>query len=172
MAVPALTEIRWHARAGEGAKTASQILALALLRSGRQVQSFSAVGTPLCAYTRFATQPIHHRDSSAEPDLVVVLDDTLLDDPSVREGIDKHTKLLVVPPGRFDVADASIAMLGAVAAVLGEPTLAELEEAIVDVLGSKAPERKLRAAAEKGFAWQSRPAGAAAPSAIEKGVEP
>ena len=39
-----LTEIRWHARAGQGAKTASQVLALALLRSGKSVQSFPEYG--------------------------------------------------------------------------------------------------------------------------------
>ena len=149
------TEIRWHARAG--ATTAAQILALALVRSGRQVQSFPVFGTPLCAYTRFGPEPLNHHHCVAEPDLVVVLDETLLGDASVTAGVGKRTKLLVVPPGGFDGADTSLAMLGAVAAVLGEPTLAELEEAIVDVLGGKASERKLRDAAEKGFAWQSRP---------------
>ena len=38
-----LTEIRWHARAGQGAKTAAQILALALLRDGKGVQAFPGV---------------------------------------------------------------------------------------------------------------------------------
>ena len=40
----ALTEIRWHARAGQGAKTAAQVLALALMRSGQSVQAFPEYG--------------------------------------------------------------------------------------------------------------------------------
>ena len=39
-----MTEIRWHARAGQGAKTAAQILALALLRTGKGVQAFPEYG--------------------------------------------------------------------------------------------------------------------------------
>ena len=39
-----MTEIRWHARAGQGAKTAAQILALALLRDGKGVQAFPEYG--------------------------------------------------------------------------------------------------------------------------------
>ena len=51
-----LTEIRWHARAGQGAKTASQMLALALLRSGRSVQAFPEYG-PERRGRRFARTP-------------------------------------------------------------------------------------------------------------------
>ena len=46
-------------------------------------------------------------------------------------------------------------MLGAVAAELGEPPLEALQDAIVDVLGSKSPPEELRAAAAEGFAWPS-----------------
>jgi pyruvate ferredoxin oxidoreductase gamma subunit len=155
-----LTEIRWHARAGQGAKTASQILALALLRSGKEVQSFPEYGperrgAPLRAYTRYGSEPVRRHDSVEEPDLVVVLDDSLLEEPAVREGVDAGTRLLVVPHDRFGGVDTNVAMLGAVAAVLGEPPLDALQDAVVDVLGGKVPEARLRAAAEKGFAWQS-----------------
>ena len=54
--MPGLTEIRWHARAGQGAKTASHVLALALLRSGKSVQSFPAYGPERnVAWRRFAS---------------------------------------------------------------------------------------------------------------------
>jgi pyruvate ferredoxin oxidoreductase gamma subunit len=74
-----LTEIRWHARAGQGAKTAAQLLALALLRAGRSVQAFPEYGperrgAPLRAFTRVAGRPIRRHDTITEPDLVVVLD--------------------------------------------------------------------------------------------------
>ena len=56
-AMSGLTEIRWHARAGQGAKTASQVLAQALLRRGKSVQAFPEYGperrgAPLRAFTR------------------------------------------------------------------------------------------------------------------------
>ena len=56
----AMTEIRWHARAGQGAKTAAQVLALALMRSGQNVQAFPEYGperrgAPLRAFTRRRT---------------------------------------------------------------------------------------------------------------------
>ena len=67
-----LTEIRWHARAGQGAKTAAQILALALLRSGKGVQAFPEYGperrgAPLRAYTRVEDRPIRRHDSDQRP---------------------------------------------------------------------------------------------------------
>jgi pyruvate ferredoxin oxidoreductase gamma subunit len=173
-----LTEIRWHARAGQGAKTASQILALALLRSGKSVQSFPEYGperrgAPLRAYTRFGSQPVRRHDSVTEPNLVVILDASLLSDVSVGEGLDAQTTVLVnadvapaqiggarvctVPTARFEAAEgagfANVAMLGAVAGALGEPSLETLQDAIVEVLGTKSSTASLRAAAAEGFAW-------------------
>lgn len=177
--MPELTEIRWHARAGQGAKSASQILALALLRSGKSVQSFPEYGperrgAPLRAYTRFGPERVRRHDSVEEPDLVVVLDASLLGEEAVSEGVRAGTTVLVngdhrqsvgaatvrtVPTARFasttGAGFANVAMLGAVAAELGEPPLEALQEAIVDVLGSKSPPEALRAAAAEGFAWRT-----------------
>jgi pyruvate ferredoxin oxidoreductase gamma subunit len=174
-----LTEIRWHARAGQGAKTASQILALALLRSGKSVQSFPEYGperrgAPLRAYTRYGVKPVRRHDSVTEPNLVVVLDPTLLGEESVAEGVEPGIPVIVnadgetgpvggaavrtVPADRFATGGASfanVAMLGAVAATLGEPPLAALQDAIVEVLGKKSSPEALRAAAAEGFAWLS-----------------
>lgn len=174
-----LTEIRWHARAGQGAKSASQILALALLRSGKSVQSFPEYGperrgAPLRAYTRYADRQVRRHDSVEEPDLVVVLDRSLVAEESVAEGVDVETTVLVngaarvpvgnarvraVPTETFtsmrDAGFANVAMLGAVAAALGEPPLETLQQAIVDVLGRKSPPEALRAAAAEGFACLS-----------------
>ena len=152
-----LTEIRWHARAGQGAKTASQVLALALLRSGRSVQSFPEYGperrgAPLRAYTRFADGAIRRHDAIEHPDVVVVLDESLLEEPSVREGVSEGTRMLVNRRlGRM----ANIEMLGAVAATLGEPPLEALQDAAVEILGGKTPARDLRAAVAEGFACRS-----------------
>lgn len=158
--MPELTEIRWHARAGQGAKTASNILALALLRNGKSVQSFPEYGperrgAPLRAYTRFSNARVRRHDAIDEPDLVVVLDDTLLEEPAVREGVSSETRMLVVPAGRFATAQTNVAMLGAVAAELGEPPLEALQDAIVETLGAKAEPEALRAAAAEGYRWRS-----------------
>jgi pyruvate ferredoxin oxidoreductase gamma subunit len=158
--VPELTEIRWHARAGQGAKTASNILALALLRTGKSVQSFPEYGperrgAPLRAYTRFSDARVRRHDAIDEPDLVVVLDESLLEEPAVREGVSAKTRLLVVPSEGFATTQTNVAMLGAVAAQLGEPPLETLQDAIVETLGTKAEPDALRAAAAEGYRWQT-----------------
>ena len=87
-----MTEIRWHARAGQGAKTAAQILALALLRTGKGVQAFPEYGperrgAPLRAFTRFADRPIRRHDSVTDPDVVVVLEPSLVHEAGVADGL-------------------------------------------------------------------------------------
>ena len=78
-----MREIRWHARAGQGAKTASQLYATAALRAGKSVQAFPEYGperrgAPLRAYTRVDDKPIRRHDSVTKPDVVVVLEPSLL----------------------------------------------------------------------------------------------
>jgi pyruvate ferredoxin oxidoreductase gamma subunit len=148
-----LTEIRWHARAGQGAKTASQVLALALLRSGKSVQSFPEYGperrgAPLRAYTRFGADPVRRHDSIEHPSLVVVLDETLLDEPAVSEGTTEQTPVLV---SRSKDRMANVEMLGSVAAHLGEPPLATLQAAAAEILGGKIPAADVYAAVAKGY---------------------
>jgi pyruvate ferredoxin oxidoreductase gamma subunit len=155
--VPGLTEIRWHARAGQGAKTASHVLALALLRSGKSVQSFPEYGperrgAPLRAYTRYSTAPVRRHDSIEHPDLVVVLDETLLAEPAVSEGTSEQTPVLV---SRSRDRMANVEMLGSVAALLGEPPLETLQDAAAEILGGKIPPAELRAAVSKGYRCRS-----------------
>jgi len=178
--VPDLTEIRWHARAGQGAKTAAQLLALALLRSGRSVQAFPEYGperrgAPLRAFTRFGEQAIRRHDTITEPDLVVVLEPSLVDEVDVTEGLDRDGVVLLnaesapealaaaqvrcVPAGRFAAERgsgfANVVMAGAVAATLGEPPLEELQDAAVELLGRKVRPDDVRAAVEEGYRWAS-----------------
>ena len=158
----ALTEIRWHARAGQGAKTAAQVLALALMRSGRSVQAFPEYGperrgAPLRAFTRTSDSPIRRHDAVTSPDLVVVLEPSLVHEVDVADGLAPDGLVLVnarvappelagrnvkcVPAGELaanqDSKFANLVMLGAVAAVLGEPSLDSLEDAIADELGAE-----------------------------------
>ena len=155
--MPSLTEIRWHARAGQGAKTASHVLALALLRSGRSVQSFPEYGperrgAPLRAYTRFSDEPVRRHDSIEHPDLVVVLDETLLHEQAVSEGTSERTPVLV---SHSKDRMANVEMLGSVAATLGEPPLEALQDAAVEILGGKIPAAELRAAVTRGYRCRS-----------------
>jgi len=150
-----LTEIRWHARAGQGAKTAAQTLALALLRSGRSVQAFPEYGperrgAPVRAFTRLSDRPIRRHDGVTDPDLVVVLDPSLLAEVDVTEGLKPGGEVLHAPAAR----NANLVMLGAVAARLGEPPLELLQEAAVEELGGKVAADEIRAAIEEGYSWR------------------
>ena len=87
-----LTEIRWHARAGQGAVTAAKLVADTALLQGAYIQAMpeygpERTGAPLKAYTRVSDVPIEVHNTIVNPDIVVVLDDTLLDTVDVLEGI-------------------------------------------------------------------------------------
>lgn len=87
-----LIEIRWHGRGGQGAKTASLLLADAAFNTGKYIQGFpeygpERTGAPLTAYNRISTIPIRSHSNVYYPDYVVVVDDTLLEAVSVAQGI-------------------------------------------------------------------------------------
>lgn len=87
-----LTEIRWHARAGQGAVTAAKLVADTALMDGAYIQAMpeygpERTGAPLKAYTRVCNEPIEVHNTITNPNIVVVLDDTLLDIVDVTEGI-------------------------------------------------------------------------------------
>jgi 2-oxoacid:acceptor oxidoreductase gamma subunit (pyruvate/2-ketoisovalerate family) len=161
-------EIRWHARAGQGAKTAAQLLALALLREGKSVQAFPEYGperrgSPMRAYTRYDEVPIRRHDAIEEPDAVVVLEPSLASLPDVTAGLRAGGNLLVnsndpipgalaIPAARIAPGSVNLVMLGALAAILGEPALDSLAEAAIEALGRKADPVALRKALEGGYA--------------------
>ena len=82
-----LIEIRWHGRGGQGAKTASLLLADAAFNTGKYIQGFpeygpERMGAPITAYNRISDKPITIHSNIYEPDYVVVVDDTLLESTS------------------------------------------------------------------------------------------
>ena len=94
-----LLEVRFHGRGGQGAWTASLLLAQAGLKENRFIQSFPAfgperAGAPITAFTRISDSPIHIHSSVYEPDIVVVLDPTLLG-RTVVQGL-KDDSILIV----------------------------------------------------------------------------
>ena len=95
-----LIEIRWHGRGGQGAKTASLLLADAAFNTGKYIQGFpeygpERMGAPITAYNRISTKPITMHSNIYEPDYVVVVDDTLIESVDVTAGL-KKTGVIVI----------------------------------------------------------------------------
>lgn len=95
-----IIEIRWHGRGGQGAKTASLLLADAAFNTGKYIQGFpeygpERMGAPITAYNRISTSPIRLHSNIYEPDYVVVVDDTLLESVDVTAGL-KETGAIVI----------------------------------------------------------------------------
>ena len=98
-----LTEIRWHGRGGQGVVTAGKLLAETALGSGQYFQAFpdygpERMGAPIKAYTRLSPEPIHLHCQIEYPDVVLVLDPTLLATVPVTEGLKEDGVLLVNTP--------------------------------------------------------------------------
>ena len=95
-----LIEIRWHGRGGQGAKTASLLLADAAFNTGKYIQGFpeygpERMGAPITAYNRISSTPITIHSNIYEPDYVVVVDDTLLECVDVTAGL-KETGAIII----------------------------------------------------------------------------
>ena len=95
-----MIEIRWHGRGGQGAKTASLLLADAAFNTGKYIQGFpeygpERMGAPITAYNRISTEPITIHSNIYEPDYVVVVDDTLLESVDVTAGL-KETGAIII----------------------------------------------------------------------------
>lgn len=95
-----LIEIRWHGRGGQGAKTASLLLADAAFNTGKYIQGFpeygpERMGAPMTAYNRISTNPIRVHSNVYEPDYVVVVDDTLLAAVDVTAGLKEDGAIII-----------------------------------------------------------------------------
>ncbi|MDO5650175.1 MAG: 2-oxoacid:acceptor oxidoreductase family protein, partial [Gallicola sp.] len=93
-------EIRWHGRGGQGAKTASLLLADAAFATGNYVQGFpeygpERMGAPITAYNRISENPIRVHSNIYFPDYVVVVDQTLLESVDVTNGLSKEGGIIV-----------------------------------------------------------------------------
>ena len=166
-----MVEIRWHARGGQGAKTAAMFLAEAVLEKGKYGQGFPEYGperrgAPMRGFTRIADKPIRRHCMIERPDIVIVLDPTLLDSPAagVAAGADKDTVFVVnttesgdfireklgIEGAQVHTVDATgialdtigraipnMPMIGALLAVNEIMTVEELQGALVTQLGSK-----------------------------------
>ncbi len=95
-----LIEIRWHGRGGQGAKTASQLVADAALDEDMHIQAFAEygperMGAPIQSFTRISRNPIKIHCHVRTPDVVAVLDPTLVETEDVSDGLKDNGILLV-----------------------------------------------------------------------------
>ncbi|MDA7857954.1 2-oxoacid:acceptor oxidoreductase family protein [bacterium] len=97
--MPELIEVRFHGRGGQGAKTAADLLAITALESGKYIQAFpeygpERAGAPIRAFTRISDEPINIHCGVTNPEVVVVIDPTLLEAVNVTEGLGDDGVLL------------------------------------------------------------------------------
>jgi 2-oxoacid:acceptor oxidoreductase gamma subunit (pyruvate/2-ketoisovalerate family) len=105
-----MRELRIHGRGGQGAVIASKVLAVAVFREGRWVQSFPAFGVerrgaPVTAFLRMNDRPIRLRCEITEPDALIVLDPTLVEAIDVASGLKEGGGILINtdrPPSYYE----------------------------------------------------------------------
>ena len=95
-----MKEITFYGRGGQGAVIASRLLAIAAFKEGKNVQSFPFFGVerrgaPVTAYPRLDNSEIRKRVPVKEPDYVIVLDPTLLEDIDITKGLKKNGCILI-----------------------------------------------------------------------------
>lgn len=95
-----IIEIRWHGRGGQGAKTAALLFADAAISEGKYIQAFpeygpERMGAPVQAFDRLSDKPISVHAAITSPDIVVVLDSTLMKTIDVTQGLPADGKLIV-----------------------------------------------------------------------------
>ncbi|MCL2792216.1 MAG: 2-oxoacid:acceptor oxidoreductase family protein [Spirochaetaceae bacterium] len=95
-----MVEIRWHGRGGQGAKTASLLLADAAFNTGKYVQGFpeygpERMGAPISAFNRISEERTTLHSNIYEPDYVVVVDATLLSAVAVTSGLKKEGAIII-----------------------------------------------------------------------------
>jgi len=157
-----MIEIRWHGRGGQGAVTATELLAKAAVKQGLKAQAFAMFGperrgSPVVAFTRIDKEPIEVRSHIYEPDVVVTLDPTIMHIVDVSSGLKIKGTLVLntkfspqelkksFPNFRIATVDAtSIAlqrlgvsitntvMLGALLKAIGIVKLSNVEKAVLE----------------------------------------
>ena len=95
-----MVEIRWHGRGGQGAKTASLLLADAAFNTGKFVQGFpeygpERMGAPITAFNRISDERCTIHSNIYEPDYVVVIDETLLSAVDVTKGLKEDGAVII-----------------------------------------------------------------------------
>ena len=110
-----MIEIRFHGRGGQGAVTAAELLAQAVIAENRYAQAFPNFGAerrgaPVTAYLRISDLPIRLREKIERPDVVVILDPTLFSTVDVLQGLQEGGTVILNTPSR-DIIGLNPALL-------------------------------------------------------------
>ena len=115
-----MQEIRFHSRGGQGGVTASKLLAQAAFLEGKYSTAFPLYGAerrgaPITSFTRISEEDIKISSQIYQPDIVIVLDDSILDLVNVTDGMKPGGLLIVntsdlarIPKGDFKVAMVNV----------------------------------------------------------------
>ena len=98
-----LTELRWHGRGGQGAKTAALLLADVCFKTGAYVQGFpeygpERMGAPITAFNRISNEDIRVHSNIYTPDYVIVVDESLLESVDVTSGLKEEGAIIINTP--------------------------------------------------------------------------
>ena len=139
-------EIRWHGRGGQGAKTAGLLLADVAFKTGAYVQGFpeygpERMGAPITAYNRISRQEIKVHSNIYNPDLVVVVDETLLDSVDVTAGLKEEGAIII------NTAKSKEEVMPHLKGYKGDVYVIDARKISVDALGKYFPNSPMLAAA-------------------------
>jgi len=117
-----LTEIRWHGRGGQGAKTAATLLAEAALHEDKYSQGFpeygpERMGAPMCGYTRISDEIIRLHCAIYTPNIVVILDESLIDVVDVTAGLKESGVMIVNTATDAETVRQKVGFSGSIATI-------------------------------------------------------
>jgi pyruvate ferredoxin oxidoreductase gamma subunit len=119
-----MIEVRWHGRGGQGAVTSVELLAVSAIAAGKYAQGFPSFGAerrgaPVAAFTRIDDKQIKVRSGIYEPDVVLVLDSSLIGGVNVTDGLKPNGKLIVNTPKTPEEIRKELNFSGTIATVDG-----------------------------------------------------
>jgi pyruvate ferredoxin oxidoreductase gamma subunit len=119
-----MIEVRWHGRGGQGAVTSVELLAIAAIGTGKYAQGFPSFGperrgAPVAAFSRIDDKQIKVRSGIYKPDVVIVLDSSLIGMENVTDGLKPDGILIVNTPKTPEEVKKAVNFSGTVATVDG-----------------------------------------------------
>jgi len=118
-----LIEIRWHGRGGQGAVTSAELVAQAAISEGKYAQAFPSFsperrGAPVFAFNRINTEePIRTRAEVDQPDVVIVLDSSLLSILDATSGLKEKGTVIINTKKSAEQVRAEFGISGRLATV-------------------------------------------------------
>lgn len=95
-----MIQVRIHGRGGQGVVAMAEILAIAFFNDGKVTQAFphfgvERSGAPIQSFVRISDKEISSREHVYNPDILIILDDTLIGKTNIFEGIKSETKIVI-----------------------------------------------------------------------------